>query len=338
MPVVRVLEVVRETAEAHTLVIEPASGGVLDYAPGQFLTVRVPTDRPGGAARCYSLCTSPYGDDKAAITVKRTAGGFASNWLCDHVVAGTELEVLPAAGTFVPATLDRDLLLLAGGSGITPVLSILASVLLAGGGRVHLVYANRDQDSVIFRDRLAGLVREHPDRLCVTHWLESVQGRPDRAALATLLAPYADREAFVCGPEPFMDLARAALADLGAARERVHVERFVSLEGDPFATPEVAAPDRAGAVAQLEVTLDGETTALPWPVTGKLLDVLLAAGVAAPFSCREGNCSACACVILEGEVEMEHNQVLDAADLADGLVLGCQARPLTERVRVSFDA
>lgn len=338
MPVVRVLEVVRETADAHTLVLEPVEGEAFDYRPGQFLTVRVPSERPGGAARCYSLCSSPHGDDKAAITVKRTAAGYASNWICDHVVAGTELEVLPPAGTFVPTTLDEDLLLVAGGSGITPVLSILKSVLRAGRGRVHLVYANRDEDSVIFRDQLAGLVGEHPDRLCVTHWLESVQGRPDRASLATLLAPYADREAFVCGPEVFMDLATAALHDLGAGRERVHVERFVSLEGDPFAVVEVEVPDDAGDAAALEVTLDGETTALAWPPSGKLLDVLLAAGVAAPFSCREGNCSACACVVLEGEVDLEHNQVLDEVDLAEGLVLACQARPRTDRVRITFDA
>ena len=307
MPLVRVLEVVRETADAHTLVIEPTAGGELRYAPGQFLTVRVPTERPEGAARCYSLCSSPHGDDRAAITVKRTAGGFASNWICDHVVAGTELEVLRPAGTFVPDDLDEDLLLLAAGSGITPVLSILKSVLRAGRGRVHLVYANRDESSVIFRDQLAALAEEH-----------------------------ADRASFICGPQPFMDLATTALRDLGAADEQLHRERFVSIEGDPFVEVEVA--DDAGEIVELEVTLDGATTALAWPASGKLLDVLLAAGVPAPFSCREGNCSACACVVLDGDVELEHNQVLEDADLADGIILACQARPRSESVRVSFDA
>ena len=336
MPLVRVLEVVRETADAHTLVIEPTAGGELRYAPGQFLTVRVPTERPEGAARCYSLCSSPHGDDRAAITVKRTAGGFASNWICDHVVAGTELEVLRPAGTFVPDDLDEDLLLLAAGSGITPVLSILKSVLRAGRGRVHLVYANRDESSVIFRDQLAALAEEHADRLGVVHWLESVQGRPGAAALHALLAPYADRTSFICGPQPFMDLATTALRDLGAADEQLHRERFVSIEGDPFVEVEVA--DDAGEIVELEVTLDGATTALAWPASGKLLDVLLAAGVPAPFSCREGNCSACACVVLDGDVELEHNQVLEDADLADGIILACQARPRSESVRVSFDA
>ena len=336
MSTVRVVEVVRETADAHTLVLESGDGTPLDYRPGQFLTLRVPSERPGGAARCYSLCSSPHVDDKPAITVKRTRDGYASNWICDHVIAGTEIEVLKPAGTFVPADLDQDLLLIAGGSGITPVLSILTSVLAAGTGRVHLVYANRDEDSVIFAERLAGLARHHRGRLGVVHWLETVQGLPDAAALSTLLAPYAEREAFVCGPAAFMDLATEVLADLGA--ERVHVERFVSLEGDPFAEVEVpVALDGEGA-AHLEVTLDGTTTELAWPVGGKLLDVMLAAGLAAPYSCREGNCSACACVLLEGEVDLEHNQVLDAIDLADGLVLACQARPRADRLRVSFDS
>lgn len=335
MPFVRVLEVVRETADAHTLVIESASGERLDHAPGQFLTVRVPTERPGGAARCYSLCSSPHAGDKAAITVKRTAGGFASNWICDHVVAGTELEVLRPAGTFVPASLDEDLLLLAAGSGITPVISILKSVLSAGRGRIHLVYANRDESSVIFRDQLAALSREHAGRLGVVHWLESVQGLPDEASLAALLAPYAGRETFVCGPEPFMERVTAVLRELGAAEDSLHVERFVSIDGDPFT--EVEVPGAAGDAVFLEVTLDGTVSTLAWPPSGKLLDVLLAAGINAPFSCREGNCSACACFVLDGEVDLEHNQVLDDDDLADGLVLACQARPRSASVRVSFD-
>jgi 3-ketosteroid 9alpha-monooxygenase subunit B len=215
------------------------------------------------------------------------------------------------------------------------VLSILKSVLRAGQGRVHLLYANRDDSSVIFRDQLATLATEHPGRLVVVHWLESLQGRPQPAVVQALLAPYAEREAFVCGPQPFMDLVTDALRRLGTDEHRVHVERFVSIDGDPVA--EVAV-DGSGESAALEVTLDGETETLAWPTTGKLLDVLLGAGIAAPFSCREGNCSACACVVLDGEVDLEHNQVLNDADLADGIILACQARPRSASVRVSFDA
>ena len=135
---VRVVEVVRETADAHSLVLEPLEGDRFDYRPGQFLTVRVPSERPGGAARCYSLCSSPVRDDHLKVTVKRTRDGYASNWLCDNVVTGCELEVLPPAGTFVPRDLDTDFLLLAGGSGITPVLSILKTALHAGTVEDHI--------------------------------------------------------------------------------------------------------------------------------------------------------------------------------------------------------
>lgn len=340
MATVRVVEVIRETADAHSLVLEHLGGERFDYRPGQFLTVRVPSERSGGAARCYSLCSSPVRDDALKVTVKRTRDGFASNWLCDNVVVGCELEVLPPAGTFVPRDLDGDFLLLAGGSGITPVLSILKSALHAGHGRVALVYANRDEASVIFRDELVALAAEFGDRLVVVHWLESVQGRPTEASLRGLLAAYDDREAFVCGPGPFMDLATETLAGLGVPRERVHQEVFTSLAGDPFATVELptdAAGGSGGEVAEVVVELDGDVTSHAWPAGAKLLDVLLAAGRPAPFSCREGACSACACVLQEGTVELERNEVLDAADLAEGLILSCQARPTSAVVKVSYD-
>ncbi|MGY1812484.1 2Fe-2S iron-sulfur cluster-binding protein [Blastococcus sp. SYSU D00820] len=341
---VRVVEVVRETADAHSLVLEPVDPSAFRYRPGQFLTVRVPTDRPGGAARCYSLASSPHLEERLKVTVKRTAGGYGSNWLCDNVTEGATLDVLRPAGTFTPRSLDDDVLLAAGGSGITPVMSILKSVLAAGTGRVTLIYANRDESSVIFRDELLTLTKEHPDRLVVLHWLESVQGLPTAAALRALAAPCLDRQVFVCGPGPFMDLVQTTLAEAGVPRDHLHVERFTSLTSDPFAEVvevEVVAEalgEDGSPPAEVEVELDGERRTVPWPRTQKLLDALRAAGLDAPFSCREGSCSACACVVLEGEVTMEHNEVLDATDLADGLVLACQALPVSDRFSVTYEA
>lgn len=328
---VRVTEVVRETADAHSLVLEPMDGR-FEYLPGQFLTVRIPSTEDS-VARCYSLCSSPHCDEPARITVKRTAGGYGSNWLVDNAVEGTVLEVLRPSGTFTPRSLDADVLLLAAGSGITPVLSILKSCLRAGSGHVTLVYANRDERSVIFRDDLLRLAKEHPDRLTVLHWLESVQGLPAEAGLRALTAPYRDREAFLCGPGPFMDLASTVLNGLGV--ESVTVERFTSITGDPFAA---VAVDESGPASMVEVELDGETRTLRWPRENALLDVLLAAGLDAPFSCREGACSACACVLVRGEVDLAHNEVLDDRDLADGLILACQARPRTDEVKVTYEA
>ncbi|SCF59224.1 ferredoxin--NADP reductase [Streptomyces sp. Ncost-T10-10d] len=337
---VRVVEVIRETADAHSLVLEPADGdrARFTYRPGQFLTVRVPSERPGGAARCYSLCSSPARDEHLKVTVKRTAGGYASHWICDHITEGDTLEVLRPAGTFTPDSLDGDFLLCAAGSGITPVMSILVSALHAGTGAVTLLYANRDEQSVIFRDELIALAQEYGERLTVLHWLESVQGRPTASGLRTLTAAYAGRPAFVCGPGPFMDLTTGALARHGVPPDRITVERFTSLTGDPFAEREPAPePDRAGPVSTAEVELDGVRHTIDWPRDTPLLDVLLAAGLDAPYSCREGSCSACACVLTEGEVAMEHNEVLDATDLADGLILACQARPLSDRLKATYD-
>ncbi|MFD8352275.1 2Fe-2S iron-sulfur cluster-binding protein [Streptomyces coelicoflavus] len=337
---VRVVKVIRETADAHSLVLEPAEEdrAAFAYRPGQFLTLRVPSERDGGAARCYSLCSSPVRDELLKVTVKRTAGGYASHWICDHVTEGDTLQVLRPAGTFTPDTLDGDFLLLAAGSGITPVMSILTSALHAGTGRVTLVYANRDERSVIFREELTALAREYGDRLTVLHWLESLQGRPTAPGLRALAAPYADRPAFVCGPGPFMDLATGALAGLGVPAGRITVERFTSLTGDPFAEPgDDPEADTEGPVSTAEVELDGESRTVDWPRGKPLLDVLLAAGLDAPYSCREGACSACACVLVEGEVVMERNEVLDAQDLADGLVLACQARPVSDRLKVTYD-
>ncbi|HLV74816.1 3-ketosteroid 9alpha-monooxygenase subunit B [Actinomadura hallensis] len=334
----RVVEVVRETPDAHSLVLEPAEGDRdrFSYRPGQFLTVRIPVDG-GWAARCYSLCSSPLTDDRLKVTVKRVAGGLGSNWICDNVTAGDVLEVLRPSGTFTPASLDDDLLLVAGGSGITPVMSILKSCLAGGSGKIALLYANRDEQSVIFADELRELTERHPDRLTVIHLLESVQGLPTPALVRSLARPFTGREAFVCGPEIFMDLVTGALTDLGA---RVHVERFFSLEGDPFEEPEAAEdadPADAGDAGEVEVEIDGETRTVPWPKQDLLLDALRRAGVDAPFSCREGSCAACACVVLEGEASMDANTVLDEQDLADGLILACQARPVTDRLKVTYD-
>ncbi|OBI94980.1 3-ketosteroid-9-alpha-hydroxylase [Mycobacterium alsense] len=342
----QIAEVVAETDEARSLVFAvPAAPGDPDvpperlrYAPGQFLTLRVPSDRTGSVARCYSLCSSPFTDDALTVTVKRTADGYASNWLCDNAHAGMRIHVLAPSGNFVPKTLDDDFLLMAAGSGITPIMSICKSALAEGGGRVTLLYANRDDRSVIFADALRELSAKYPDRLTVVHWLESLQGLPSAAALAKLAAPYTDRPVYICGPGPFMEAARVALDELKVPAARVHIEVFKSLESDPFAAVKVSDTsegDQPPATAVVE--LDGETHTVSWPRHAKLLDVLLAKGLDAPFSCREGHCGACACTLRGGNVNMEVNDVLEQQDLDEGLILACQSRPESDSVEVTYD-
>ncbi len=226
-----VAQVVAETPDARSIVFDAD----LDYRPGQFLTLRVPSERTGSVARCYSLSSSPHVGDRPQVTVKRTADGYASNWICDNVEAGQEIEVLAPSGVFGPKHYDDDLLLFAGGSGITPVMSVLKSALEQGERNVALVYANRDRHSVIFAEHLDALRARHGDRLTVTHWLETERGLPSAGALVELARPHAAaHDCFTCGPQPFMAAVTEALTLLEVPRERRHMERFVSLAANPF--------------------------------------------------------------------------------------------------------
>jgi 3-ketosteroid 9alpha-monooxygenase subunit B len=333
---VRVREIVRETDDACSVVLDAPARADFSYQPGQFLTLRLPAEG-GHVGRCYSLCSSPHVDDELRIAVKRVREGLGSNWINDTLAVGDEIECLPPSGVFVPKSFDDDLLLFAGGSGITPVLSILKSALAIGSGQVVLVYANQHERSVIFGDRLRELADTHPDRLHVVHWLESVQGLPSRPLLRAFIKPYSAYTAFLCGPSPFMETVTHALRDCGVPPARIHIERFQSLTGDPFTVQSTATPaDERGETTRLTVELDGETHEFDWPRHTKLLDFLLAQGVKAPYSCRLGQCSACACILDDGEVKMLTNEILEREDLDEGYVLGCQSLPLTDVVKIRY--
>jgi 3-ketosteroid 9alpha-monooxygenase subunit B len=336
VPRVVVREIVRETDDACSVVLEPPADADFSYQPGQFLTLRLPTPQ-GAVGRCYSLCSSPHVDGELRIAIKRVREGIASNWVNDALAVGDELECLPPSGVFVPKSFDDDLLLFAGGSGITPVLSILKSALAVGHGHVVLVYANQHENAVIFADALRVLAEENPERLHVVHWLESVQGLPTRALLRAFIAPYSSYTAFVCGPSPFMETVTHALRDCGVPPARIHIERFQSLVEDPFAMPAaVPAATDTGETTRLSVELDGETHEFDWPRQTKLLDFLLAEGLKAPYSCRQGMCSACACILDEGEVKMLTNEILEQEDLDEGYILGCQSVPVTDTVKIRY--
>ncbi|NNG99004.1 ferredoxin--NADP reductase [Gordonia araii NBRC 100433] len=336
-----VLEVIAETAQAVSVVLDVPDRLVnkFRYVPGQFLTVRVPgPDRDGtGVARCYSLSSSPHLDDQLIITVKRVAGGYASNWICDNLRAGDHLTVLSPSGKFVPRSLHQDLLLVGAGSGATPLLSIIKSTLIGGSGAIFFLYVNRTQDDVIFDSELHEIMTEFPDRFVVRHHLDDRDGVVTREDLAVRLSPYAKCDVYLCGPDGFMTVVREALSAAGVPEDRVHTEIFQSLSGDPFADI-VIPPITAGSDdAQVRVEVDGKKHELTWPRDVPLLDVLLSKGIDAPYSCREGACSACACTIRSGDVRMLRNDTLVDADLAAGLTLACQAVPISDEVEIEFD-
>lgn len=335
----KVLDVVEETADARSIVLEvpPALAETFRYKPGQHLQLHVPCGERT-LPRCYSLSGSPaIAGDPLRVTVKRVADGRASQWLCSALKAGDTLEIAAPAGMFTPRVLDGDFLMYAGGSGITPVFSILRTVLAAGRGRVRLVYANRDERSVIFAAELARLSQQHPARLQVLHWLESVQGLPSQAQLGALAQGWEAAQCFICGPGPFMDATAAALRDAGVPHANVHIERFVSLPDDadaPLAPS--AVPATGGAGTQVEALLDGVTYTTTCEPGQLLIEALEAAGMQPPFSCRSGACAACMCKLDEGEVELQHNHVLAQSDLDQGWILCCQAIPRSAKVKISY--
>lgn len=326
-----------ETADARsiTLAVPDGLADSFRYRPGQFLTLRLAV---GGRhlPRCYSMSSTPGLDAALRVTVKRVAGGRGSNWLCEHLQPGDSLEVMPPAGVFTPATLDGDFLLAAGGSGITPVFSILRAVLAQGGGRIRLLYANRDEGSVIFRDALKALAAAHPARLQVIHWLDSVQGIPSVAQLAGFGCSFEAAQAFICGPGPFMDAMASGLAEAGLEASRIYVERFISLPDEEDAPPIEAATPPVVDSAQVSLLLDGSEHRFACGGGETLLAAAERHGLNLPQSCRVGLCASCMCQVEEGEVVLHHNEALDARDLARRWTLACQATPATPHLRIKF--
>ena len=320
-----VREVIRETADAVSLVLgaDDPQHQPLAYLPGQFLTLRIPRGE-GSVARCYSLSSSPYGTEAPKVTVKRIAGGYASNWIYDNVKPGMRIDALAPAGVFVPQSLDDDLLLIAGGSGITPVIAILKSALLKGSGHIALLYSNYDESSVIFAAELRALAAAHPRRLTLINWFAQQRGLITQEQLQALTAPYRSYAAFICGPTGLMEAARAALLASAVPAERINIEVYKSLSGDPFVSHPTVVADEHDTV-QVEIEFFGATHRLRWPANVTLLDLMLSHGLEAPYLCREGACGTCTCMLERGNVRMLRDEGVNPGDAAMGYVLACQS-------------
>lgn len=324
-----VAEVRTETDEANTIVFDvPAEhADTFAHRPGQFVTVHVRPAEGESIARSYSF-SNPAGAPNPQVTVKRMGPGSAA--MCE-LRAGDEVEVLAPGGTFTPKDLDEDIVLCAAGSGITPVHSILRTVLEQGSGRVLLLYANPGPEAAIFGGQLDELA-ERNDRFELVHWYESERGLPDAAGLAGLLEPYGQRRLYYCGPDGFMRVMADTVRELEWPGDRVHIEQYMSLRGNPF---RAAVPKKPSA--KIHVNLDGADHDLGWPDGQRLLDALLDGGLDAPYSCREGRCSSCACRLVSGDVKMVNNEILEQEDLDEGIILACQSEPVSDEVRIRYD-
>lgn len=340
---VRELRPDTDDAVAVTFDVPPALAEQFRFSPGQYLTLRAVVNGEE-LRRSYSICAAP--GEGLRVGVRQVPGGAFSTWVHRTLAAGHAVDVMQPQGRFGAALAKRPrhVLAVAGGSGITPILSILKAA-LADGARCTLLYGNRSAASTMFKEELEDLKNRHLTRLAVHPVFSREQvdsplnmGRLDAAKIATFLklAGPVD-EAFVCGPHAMNDEVEAALLAAGLPRERVHVERFGVPPSAADATLRAPKPGDA-ATARITVVRDGLTREVPFGAgDDSLLAAAARAGLDVPYSCKSGVCATCRAKLVEGQVRMDRNFALEPDDLAAGFILTCQAHPLTERVTVSFD-
>lgn len=324
-----VARIIKETADARTFVLAPHDTPFA-YRAGQYCTFRVRVDGED-CYRSYSMSSAPETDPELMTTVKRVPGGKVSNWLLDHVVEGDELTLTRPAGTFCLDSATAPLLGFAGGSGITPILSLAKSALAGTDRTVRLLCADRDAASAIFDTALTELAAHYPDRLSVHRHRDTDAGLLDTAAVRAFVGADTDADCYLCGPEGFMAVVRAAWTGPG----RLFVEDF-----DLSPAPRVAESAPAGAAetgGTVTIKLGRQKASVPRVAGETLLESARRAGLAPPFSCEAGNCGTCMAHITEGSATMRVNNVLDDDEVADGYILTCQGVPDTAAITVHYE-
>lgn len=324
----RVSEIIDETADSRSIVfdVQPELAEKFVYASGQFLSFRVEVDGKR-LVRCYSLASAPGLDTGYKVTIKRVVDGRASNWMNDHVAVGDTLEVMPPNGVFVLRDREAPLVLFSGGSGITPCISIVKTALSTTSRPIKLVYANRDDKSIIFKDELNGMLSKHSDRLEIVNRLDDVHGFVDASLVVQEIGPRKDADFYICGPGPFMDVVESGLASLGIPEDQINIERFES-PATPSADAGDAAPvDESGGLT-VKLLLDGTETDITLAAGETILAAARRVGLEPPFACEEAYCGCCMAKVTSGTVEMLMNDGgIDQRQIDEGWVLTCQAVP-----------
>ena len=349
----RVAEIVPETDEANSILFEVPEElkSAFRFKAGQHLTLRADI---GGeeVRRNYSLCVAPDAGE-IRVTVKRIAKGVFSNWVGDELKPGDTLDVMTPHGSFTTefdSAAERRYVGFAGGSGITPVISLIRTALAAEPrSRFTLFYGNRDSNSVIFLEALAALKDRYMGRFELYHFLsdeegdvELFNGMLDRQtcdeAIENLIDDPAAIDAwFICGPGPMMDAAEKALLEKDVAKDRIHIERFTAGRPSAALAAQIAALQEEAAGQTISVTLDGRTRKVEFSAAN-ILDSAREAGLPAPFACKAGVCATCRAKVTKGKVEMAARYGLTDEEVAAGYVLTCQSVPVGEGVAVDYDA
>ena len=350
----KVKDIRRETADAVSIAfdIPLAIQHEYQFKQGQYITVKL-TVNGEELRRSYGICTSPYSEKELRVAVKEVQDGRASTLMNRTWKVGDAVEVMTPMGNFssiLSGNNKKHYVLFAGGSGITPMMSILKSVLyIEKQSNVTLVYANRDEDSVIFKTEIEKIVSENADRVKVLNVYDNPKTQVSdlqkgllsvdrvKAIVENYGGVNAD-EYFICGPGPMMENIKQGLEDLKIAKEKVHIEYF-SAVADAVAKAEGNAVTGADVNSEVTVIQYGIETTMKLNTAGlTILDAAIDAGVDAPFSCKGAVCCTCRAKVIEGKAKMDANFALTDAEVEDGFILTCQAHPLTEKLIVDFDA
>ena len=351
----KVKEISPETADCVSVAFEIPEElkDTFLFSPGQYLTLRHHINNEE-VRRSYSICTSPL-DNDLRVAVKKVENGKFSTYANDVLKQGDILDVMPPMGKFSPredGKKAKHYIAFAAGSGITPIMSIMKTVLEEDAdSKFTLVYGNKNRNTIIFREAIEALKNKYMQRMIVYHVLSRevmdaaiFNGRIDAGKCVDFCDKLIDistvSEAFICGPEDMILSVRKKLGELGMPEHNVHIELFTSPE-QPKHTHEKWVKTHehdANSVSKVQITLDGSTFEMDLAYNGdSILDAALKTGADLPYACKGGVCSTCKAQVIEGEVDMEVNYSLEPDELKKGFVLTCQAHPRTERVVVDFD-
>ncbi|HNP94494.1 MAG TPA: ferredoxin--NADP reductase [Cyclobacteriaceae bacterium] len=347
----QVKEIVKETKDAISIVFAQPTDHTISYRSGQFLTLIIPIQGKE-VRRAYSLCTSPFVDTDLAVTVKRVDGGLMSNYLADNLKAGDRVKVMEPMGQFTTefsASNKRHIIMFAGGSGITPMMSLIKSIInQEPESIVSLIYCNRDIDSIIFKDELEKLQTKYEGRLHVIHVLDNApmnwqgySGLLNHDMLSKLVERIPDwgiekTTYLMCGPEGMMKNVDTLLAARSIPKEKIFKESFVQGTIDKAEKKEEPASD--GEVKAREVTIryDGEEYKIMVEPGKAILETALDQGIDLPYSCQSGLCTACRGKALSGKVKLDEEEGLSQSERDEGYVLTCVGHPMTDDVVIEI--